>query len=86
MRAHVALAFQEAFLFGDTVRENLTLGEEVGDDELRWALEVARADRFVARLPDGLDQHARRARASRCRAASASAWPWPGPCCAGRAC
>ena len=49
-------AFQEAFLFGDTVRENLTLGEDVADDELRWALERARADRFVARLPDGLDQ------------------------------
>jgi ABC-type multidrug transport system fused ATPase/permease subunit len=52
----VALAFQEAFLFGDTVRENLTLGREVDDEDLRWALSAARAERFVARLPHGLDQ------------------------------
>jgi len=57
LRAHVALAFQEAFLFGDTVRENLTLGQPVGEDDVRWALARARADRFVARLPHGLDQH-----------------------------
>ncbi|HEX6416949.1 MAG TPA: ABC transporter ATP-binding protein [Acidimicrobiales bacterium] len=55
-RRHVALAFQEAFLFAATVRENLTLGEDVGDDEVRWALERARAWRFVSRLPGGLDQ------------------------------
>jgi ATP-binding cassette, subfamily B, bacterial len=56
VRAHVALAFQEAFMFAASVRENLTLGEAVTDDEVRWALERARADRFVARLPGGLDQ------------------------------
>src|SRR5690606_35804655 len=37
VRRHVALAFQEAFLFAATVRENLTLGEDVGADEVRWA-------------------------------------------------
>jgi ABC-type multidrug transport system fused ATPase/permease subunit len=56
IRAHVALAFQEAFLFGDTVRENLTLGQPVDDEDVRWALARARADRFVSRLPHGLDQ------------------------------
>ena len=56
IRAHVALAFQEAFLFGDSVRENLTLGQDVAEDDVRWALARARADRFVARLPHGLDQ------------------------------
>jgi ATP-binding cassette subfamily B protein len=56
IRAHVALAFQESFLFGDTVRENLSLGAPVPDDEIAWALARARADRFVARLPLGIDQ------------------------------
>lgn len=56
VRARVALAFQEAFLFAASVRENLTLGEPVADDDIRWALQRARADRFVARLPAGLDQ------------------------------
>ncbi len=56
IRARVALVFQEAFLFADTVRENLTLGEDVSAADVRWALQRARADRFVARLPRGLDQ------------------------------
>jgi ABC-type multidrug transport system fused ATPase/permease subunit len=38
------------------VRENLTFGEPVTDDEVRWALDKARAARFVDRLPLGLDQ------------------------------
>jgi ATP-binding cassette, subfamily B, bacterial len=56
VRAHVALAFQEAFLFATSVRENLTLGEPMSDDDVAWALARARADRFVARLPRGLDE------------------------------
>jgi ABC-type multidrug transport system fused ATPase/permease subunit len=56
VRAQVALAFQESFLFGASVRENLTFGEPVTDDEVRWALDKARAARFVDRLPLGLDQ------------------------------
>ena len=56
LRRHVALAFQEAFLFAAPVRENLTFGDDAGDDEVRWALERARAWGFVSRLPRGLDQ------------------------------
>lgn len=56
VRRTVALAFQEAFLLTTTVRENLTLGEPIDDSELACVLEQARARRFVARLPDGLDQ------------------------------
>jgi len=56
LRSAVALAFQEAFVFAATVRENLTLGWDVDDDELRWALDAARARRFVERLPLGIDQ------------------------------
>jgi ABC-type multidrug transport system fused ATPase/permease subunit len=56
VRSRVALAFQEAFLFAASVRENVTLGEPVAEADLRWALERARADRFVDRLPRGLDE------------------------------
>ena len=53
----VALVFQETFLFADTVRENLTLGRAGVDDDRLWeALDVARARRFVERLPRGLDE------------------------------
>jgi ATP-binding cassette, subfamily B, bacterial len=56
LRSAVALVFQEAFLFAATVRENLALGWEASDDDLHWALDAARARRFVERLPLGLDQ------------------------------
>jgi ATP-binding cassette, subfamily B, bacterial len=56
VRRSVALAFQEAFMFAASVRENLTLGEPIDDRRLACALEQARARRFVSRLPDGLDQ------------------------------
>jgi ABC-type multidrug transport system fused ATPase/permease subunit len=52
----VALVFQESFLFADTVRENLTMGDDVGDDAILEALEIAKARTFVGRLPRGLDE------------------------------
>lgn len=55
LEAATSLVFQESFLFGDTVRENVTLGRPVDDEELLRALEVAHARGFVERLPRGLD-------------------------------
>jgi ATP-binding cassette subfamily B protein len=52
---HVALVPQQAFLFDDTVRGNVTLGADVSDDDVWEALRTAQADGFVAALPDGLD-------------------------------
>ena len=52
---HVALVPQSAFLFDDSVRGNVTLGADVGDDAVWDALRVAQADGFVAGLPHGLD-------------------------------
>ena len=47
--------FQEAFLFSGTIRHNLALGADLTEDELWHALELARADDFVADTTDGLD-------------------------------
>ena len=48
----VALVFQEAFLFATSVDENVALGG--GDEQtVAQALAIARADEFVAALPDG---------------------------------
>ncbi|MDN4173065.1 ABC transporter ATP-binding protein [Nocardioides sp. SOB77] len=51
----VATVPQTPFLFDDTVRGNVTLGADVGDDEVWAALRAAQADGFVAALPQGLD-------------------------------
>lgn len=52
---HVALVPQTAFMFDDTVRGNVTLGEDVADEDVWEALRTAQADGFVAALPKGLD-------------------------------
>ncbi|HEX5996726.1 MAG TPA: ABC transporter ATP-binding protein [Jiangellales bacterium] len=50
-----ALVFQQAFIFEDTVRDNVTLGRGIGDEHVWAALRLAQADGFVAALPGGLD-------------------------------
>ena len=54
-----SLVAQATFLFDDTVRNNVALGEDddpvYDDDEVWRALGLAQADRFVRALPHGLD-------------------------------
>lgn len=50
----VGIVFQEAFLFTDTIRENVTLGRDFSEHEIRAALSMAHAD-FVSDLEDGID-------------------------------
>lgn len=56
LRAHVAYVPQETFLFSDTVRQNLLLGNsnELDDREIMRVLEGCGCD-FVKSLPFGLD-------------------------------
>ncbi len=53
--APLALAFQEPFVFADSARTNITLGADLEEDVVRRAAEVAQADEFVAKLPDGYE-------------------------------
>jgi len=52
---HVGLVFQEAFLFAESLRYNLTLGADVPEDTIRRALRIAAAEQFVDDLGVGLD-------------------------------
>lgn len=51
----LAIVPQTAFVFDDTVRDNITLGADVSDADVWAALRTAQADGFVAALPKGLD-------------------------------
>ena len=55
LTADVALVLQQAFVFDATVRENVTLGEDIDEATVRWALRIAQAEEFVDALPEGLD-------------------------------
>ena len=50
-----SLVFQEAFLFAGTIRDNVAMDGAVRRRRMWEALRLARADGFVADLPDGLD-------------------------------
>ncbi|HLS45605.1 MAG TPA: ABC transporter ATP-binding protein [Ornithinicoccus sp.] len=49
------LVAQQTFMFDDPVRDNVTLGAELGDDVVWEALRTARADGFVSGMPGALD-------------------------------
>jgi ABC-type multidrug transport system fused ATPase/permease subunit len=55
LSAVAALVPQQTFLFDDTVRGNVTLDEDLPDEQVWDALRRAQADGFVAALPGGLD-------------------------------
>ncbi len=57
MADQTAIVFQEAFLFDDTVRANITLGGEFDDADVAEAARLAQADKFIDALPDGYHTH-----------------------------
>ncbi len=50
-----SLVPQSTFLFNDTVRDNITLGADLPDEDVWAALRLAQGDGFVAALPHALD-------------------------------
>lgn len=57
LRQHMAFVLQDSFLFEGTVMDNIRYGRlEATDDEVRQAAELANADSFIQRLPDGYEQ------------------------------
>lgn len=55
VREHVATVLQHPALLNDTIRANLTLGRQIDDTELWYALELAQLKATVADLDKGLD-------------------------------
>ncbi len=56
LRRRFGLVLQDVYLFSGTIRDNIALGrDETTDDEVREAARQAHADKFINRLPDGLD-------------------------------
>ncbi len=56
LRAQVGIVLQDSFLFSDTVMSNIRFGRpDATDDEVKAAAQLARADSFIERLPDGYE-------------------------------
>ena len=56
LRKHIAMVFQDNFLFSGTIRENIMMGNfDATEEELVAAVEYAHLNEMLAELPDGLD-------------------------------
>lgn len=56
LRQNIGVVFQDNFLFGGTIRENIMLGNEnATEEELNRAIKLAYLDEFLETLQNGLD-------------------------------
>lgn len=57
LRRHFGQMLQDVFLFSGTIRSNITLGlDNVSDEAVMDACRYVNADKFIERLPNGLDE------------------------------
>jgi len=57
LRDNIAVVLQPPLVLGDTLRANIALGKPgAGDEEIRHAVEMARLDPVLAKLPRGFDE------------------------------
>ena len=60
LRTQMALVLQDVFLFSDTVRSNIVMGNaDIADDQIWAAAERIGIKSFLEELPDGLDYNVR---------------------------
>ncbi len=56
LRKNIGIVLQDVFLFSDTIRYNITLGnDEVSEEMILHAADLVGARKFIERLPGGLD-------------------------------
>ena len=54
-RSYVGCVLQSGYIFSDTVKGNITMGNEINDDLLKKALEISNCEEFISALPFGID-------------------------------
>lgn len=56
LRKHIFLVLQMPILFNNTLRFNITMGNEsIGDEQILQALKIAQLDEMIQAMPKGLD-------------------------------
>ncbi|MFA6628781.1 MAG: ABC transporter ATP-binding protein [Sulfuricurvum sp.] len=55
IRDEVFVVLQQPLMFNDTLRFNLTMGDDIGDDAIAEALRIAQLEEFIITLPMGLE-------------------------------
>jgi ATP-binding cassette subfamily B protein len=57
LRRKVVLVEQQTRIFSGSVRENITFGLAIAEDEIQIAIKVAGLEEFINSLPNGLETH-----------------------------
>ncbi len=52
---HLSYIEQNIYLINDTIRENILLGSDISEDKLDKIIKVAKLDKFIESLPNGLE-------------------------------
>lgn len=56
LRKNIGLVLQDVFLFSDSIRQNITLGNpEITDEQIMHAVKLVGVGKLIERLPGGLD-------------------------------
>ncbi len=55
IRENIFLVLQNPTLFNNTIRYNLTFGEDIGQERLSKAIEISQLQSVISKLKDGLD-------------------------------
>ncbi|CQR57642.1 ABC transporter ATP-binding protein [Paenibacillus riograndensis] len=56
LRRNISVVLQDVFLFSGTIRDNITLGDDIDDDTVLDALRASCAEAFVHSAPEGIDE------------------------------
>ncbi|WJY63067.1 Putative multidrug export ATP-binding/permease protein [Corynebacterium atrinae] len=55
LRQAVTCVFDEPFLYSSSIRDNIAMGADAPEDDIRHAADLAQALAFIEELPDGFD-------------------------------
>ncbi|MDF1880381.1 ABC transporter ATP-binding protein [Sulfurimonas sp. MAG313] len=55
LRSNLFVVLQQPVLFNDTLRFNLSMGNDFSEEAILNALEIAQLSKFITEIPDGLD-------------------------------
>ncbi|QSE99314.1 ABC transporter ATP-binding protein [Fulvivirga lutea] len=56
LRSNIGVVLQDVFLYSDTIKHNITLGNpDISDEDIMRAAELVGAKKFIERLPGGLN-------------------------------
>lgn len=59
LRKHIGIILQDPFIFAKSIKDNIRLNENLDDESVKKAIELASANEFIATLPEGIEEIAK---------------------------